>query len=205
MDGRFLPSCAFASLQWPHVRTGFAGSRTWESRRASFAYGRRHVGGYGGKVFSIDWRFCQSDGRARPPPFAFRIPSWRLFTCPARDRAAERFERRKGPCRCVIRVLIVAASPLSRAGLQSMLADSRAEVAGSAADLDSISGQLLDVEPDVVLVEAAAANSPEELLDALEDTELARAHARLLLSEHLKPPWISQSLPPARSPLLPPH
>jgi len=94
----------------------------------------------------------------------------------------------------VIRVLIVAASPLSRAGLQSMLADSRAEVAGSAADLDSISGQLLDVEPDVVLVEAAAANSHEELLDALEDTEVAREHAVIVLSEQLKPAWISKAL-----------
>jgi len=37
-------------------------------------------------------------------------------------------------------------------GLQSMLADSRFDIVGSAADLESISGQLVDVEPDVVLV-----------------------------------------------------
>ncbi len=56
----------------------------------------------------------------------------------------------------MIRVFIVAASPLIRAGLQSMLGDSRVDIVGSVADLESISGQLVDVEPDVVLVEAAA-------------------------------------------------
>jgi len=35
----------------------------------------------------------------------------------------------------VIRVFIVAASPLIRAGLQSMLADSRLGIVGSASDL----------------------------------------------------------------------
>jgi NarL family two-component system response regulator YdfI len=93
----------------------------------------------------------------------------------------------------VIRVFIVAASPLIRAGLQSMLADSRLDIVGSAADLDSISGQLVDVEPDVVLVEAGA-HAQEELLNALEDAEVAQEYAVIVLSEQPKTAWLSKAL-----------
>jgi len=93
----------------------------------------------------------------------------------------------------VIRVFIVAASPLIRAGLQSMLGDSRADIVGSAADLESISGQLVDVEPDVVLVEVAA-DAQEELLNALEDAELAQEYPVILLSEQPKTAWLSKAL-----------
>jgi DNA-binding NarL/FixJ family response regulator len=93
----------------------------------------------------------------------------------------------------VIRVFIVAASPLIRGGLQSMLADSRFDIVGSAADLESISGQLVDVEPDVVLVEAAA-DAQEELLNALEDAELAQEYPVIVLSEQPKTAWLSKAL-----------
>jgi DNA-binding NarL/FixJ family response regulator len=93
----------------------------------------------------------------------------------------------------VIRVFIVAASPLIRGGLQSMLADSRFEIVGSAADLDSISGQLVDVEPDVVLVEAGA-EAQEELWNALEEAEVAQEYAVVVLSEQPKTAWFSKAL-----------
>jgi NarL family two-component system response regulator YdfI len=93
----------------------------------------------------------------------------------------------------VIRVLIVTASPLIRGGLQNMLADSRFDIVGSAADLDSISGQLADTEPDVVLVEAAVGGQ-EKLLNALEDAEIVQEYAVVLLSEHPKPAWLPQAL-----------
>jgi NarL family two-component system response regulator YdfI len=93
----------------------------------------------------------------------------------------------------VIRVLIVVASPLIRGGLQSMLADSRFEIVGNAADLDSISGQIVDVEPDVVLVETGT-GTQEEFLSALEDSEIAREYAVVVLSEQPKPAWLSQAL-----------
>ncbi len=92
----------------------------------------------------------------------------------------------------MIRVLIVAASALSRAGLQGMLADSRFDIAGSAANVETISGQLVDVEPDVVLIEAAA-DTHEELLTALEDRELAREYPVVVLSEQMKAAWISEA------------
>jgi len=90
----------------------------------------------------------------------------------------------------VIRVFIVAASPLIQAGLQSMLADSRVDIVGSAGDLESISGQFVDVDPDVVLVEVAA-DAHEELINVLEDTELAREYPVVVLSEQMKAAWIS--------------
>jgi len=93
----------------------------------------------------------------------------------------------------VIRVFIVAASPLIRAGLQSMLTDSRIDIAGSAADLESISGPLVDVELDVVLVEAAA-DGLEELLNALEDAEIAQEYAVIVLAEQPKAAWLSKAL-----------
>ncbi len=93
----------------------------------------------------------------------------------------------------MIRVFIVAASPLIRAGLQSMLADSRVDIVGSAADLESISSQLVDVEPDVVLI-AAAADTHEELLNSLEDAEVAREYAVIVLSEQPKAAWLSKAL-----------
>jgi DNA-binding NarL/FixJ family response regulator len=93
----------------------------------------------------------------------------------------------------VIRVFIVAASPLIRAGLQSMLADSRVDVVGSATDFETISGQLVDVEPDVVLVEIAA-DAHEELLNALEDAEIAREYTVIVLSEQPRADWFSKAL-----------
>jgi len=93
----------------------------------------------------------------------------------------------------VIRVFIVAASPLIRAGLQSMLADSRFDIVGSAADLESLSGQFVDVEPDVVLVEAAT-YAQEELLNALEVAELAQEYPVILLSQQPKTAWLSKAL-----------
>jgi NarL family two-component system response regulator YdfI len=93
----------------------------------------------------------------------------------------------------VIRVFIVAASPLSRAGLQSMLADRRVDIVGSAADLESISGELVDAEPDVVLIEVVA-DSQEDLLNSLEDSEIAREYAVVVLSEQRKADWLSKTL-----------
>jgi NarL family two-component system response regulator YdfI len=93
----------------------------------------------------------------------------------------------------VIRVFIVAASPLIRGGLQSMLAESRFDIVGSAADLDYISGQLVDAEPNVVLIEAAA-DAQEELLNALEDAEVAQEYAVVVLSEQPKVDWLSKAL-----------
>ena len=57
----------------------------------------------------------------------------------------------------MIRVFIVAASPLARSGLQQLLASPEIEVVGSAVDLDSAAGLLSEpeAEPDVIVVDAS--------------------------------------------------
>jgi DNA-binding NarL/FixJ family response regulator len=57
----------------------------------------------------------------------------------------------------VIRVFIVAASPLARSGLQQMLANPEIEIVGTAVDLDSATGLLSEpeTEPDVIVVDAS--------------------------------------------------
>jgi len=93
----------------------------------------------------------------------------------------------------VIRVFIVAASPLSRAGLQSTLADSRVDIAGTAADFESISSQLVDLGADIVLVETDA-ETQEEFLNAIEDAEIAQEYGVVVLSEQPKAAWLSKAL-----------
>jgi NarL family two-component system response regulator YdfI len=104
----------------------------------------------------------------------------------------------------VIRVFIVAASPLARGGLQSMLAERRFEIVGSAVDLDSISGRLVDVEPDVVLIETGA-DTQEEFLNALEDAEVAQEYAVILLSGQPKTAWLAKALRVGVRAVLPPE
>ncbi len=57
----------------------------------------------------------------------------------------------------MIRVFIVAASPLARSGLQQLLAHPEIEIVGSAVDLDSATGLLSepDAEPDVIVIDAS--------------------------------------------------
>ena len=93
----------------------------------------------------------------------------------------------------MIRVFIVAASPLSRAGLQSTLADSRVDIAGTAADFESISSQLVDLGADIVLVETDA-ETQEEFLNAIEDAEIAQEYGVVVLSEQPKAAWLSKAL-----------
>lgn len=57
----------------------------------------------------------------------------------------------------MIRVFIVAASPLARSGLQQLLASPEIEIVGNAVDLDSATGLLSEpgAEPDVIVVDAS--------------------------------------------------
>ena len=74
----------------------------------------------------------------------------------------------------MIRVLIVAASPLARAGLQNLLAHREVEVVGSASDFESASGLLsdADVGADVILADGSA-ESVEVIAGALGRFDLA--------------------------------
>ena len=57
----------------------------------------------------------------------------------------------------MIRVFIVASSPLARSGLQQLLASPEIEIVGSAVDLDTATGLLSEpvTEPDAIVVDAS--------------------------------------------------
>ena len=93
----------------------------------------------------------------------------------------------------MIRVFIVAASTLVRAGLQNVLADSRFDIAGSAANLESLSEQLADLETDVVLIETSA-DGHEELLDALAVGDIMSDYATIVLADQVSPGWTAEAL-----------
>ena len=93
----------------------------------------------------------------------------------------------------MIRVFIVAASPLARGGLENLLAMRGVSVVGRSATLESLSEQIVDVEPDVVLGDASGDNA-EALLDALLSSNLATETAVLLLSDHPRPGWTAEAL-----------
>jgi two-component system, NarL family, response regulator YdfI len=83
----------------------------------------------------------------------------------------------------VIRVFIVAASPLARAGLENLLAARGLEIVGSAANVDGISSQLLDAEPEAILVDTSGEPS-ESVLESLAESDLASEAALVVLVDH---------------------
>jgi DNA-binding NarL/FixJ family response regulator len=93
----------------------------------------------------------------------------------------------------VIRVFIVAASPLILAGLHSLLADSGVDIVGSAADLESLARLLDDVEPDVLLVETSS-QAREAFLDELVGEDIFRGYPVVVLAQNMPPGWPSEAL-----------
>lgn len=117
----------------------------------------------------------------------------------------------------MIRVFIVAASPLARSGLQQLHASPEIEIVGSAVDLDSAAGLLSepDAEPDVIVVDASresganvaglsAASSDigadipivvlESSNDAAAGSDLLRQGARAILPVGVSPPELIAAL-----------
>jgi NarL family two-component system response regulator YdfI len=93
----------------------------------------------------------------------------------------------------VIRVFIVARSPLARGGLENLLAARRVSVVGRSASLESLFEQVMDAEPDVVLVDASG-DSSEALLDALGSSNFATETTVVLLRDHPRPGWTAEAL-----------
>jgi NarL family two-component system response regulator YdfI len=93
----------------------------------------------------------------------------------------------------VIRVFIVAASPLARAGLQSLLGTRDVEVVGSVPDFESLADQISDVEADIVVVEASG-EQIEAVMDSLAASQLASEAPIVVLSDHSEPRWFAEAL-----------
>ena len=82
----------------------------------------------------------------------------------------------------MIRVFIVAASPLARAGLENLLAARGAQVAGSTATIDTLSGSLSDTAPDVLLIDVADAPF-ENALESIVASGLAADVAIVMIGD----------------------
>jgi NarL family two-component system response regulator YdfI len=93
----------------------------------------------------------------------------------------------------VIRVFIVAASPLSRESLQSLLSARGVEVVGSGPSLESLWDQPPDVEVDIVLVEASGGQF-EEMIDSLNQSQLSSEAAIVVLSDRFEPGRLAAAL-----------
>jgi two-component system, NarL family, response regulator YdfI len=93
----------------------------------------------------------------------------------------------------VIRVFIVAPSPLTQTGLQSVIKTRNVEVVGSVANFEALADRWLDVEADIVLVEASGEQS-ESVIDSLAASRLASEATFVVLSDHSEARWISEAL-----------
>ena len=82
----------------------------------------------------------------------------------------------------MIRVFIVAASPLVRAGLENLLAARDVEVVGSTATMETIAGQLSDAAPDVVLMDSSG-EPVEPMLESILASGLAADMRVVLLGD----------------------
>jgi NarL family two-component system response regulator YdfI len=72
----------------------------------------------------------------------------------------------------VIRVFLIAASPLARAALQNRLKAQGLKIVGAAASVDSVGSDLSDSQADVLLVDAPGEPS-ESIIGSLADSDLA--------------------------------
>ena len=92
----------------------------------------------------------------------------------------------------MIRVLIIAAAPLARAGLENILTSQGLEVVGSVADVDLLEERLSDLQTDVVLFEASG-GQPESVLKSV-DSSLASEVNLVVLTDHSPAGWPAEAL-----------
>ena len=93
----------------------------------------------------------------------------------------------------MIRVFIVAASPLARAGLQDLLVARGVDVVGSAASVDSVNDRAPDADVGALLIDASGDNS-ESILASVEDSNLALETSIVLLTDRPGGVWSAEVL-----------
>jgi len=93
----------------------------------------------------------------------------------------------------VIRVFIVAASPLARAGLENLLAARDVEVVGSNSTSETLAEILADAAPDVVLIDSSG-EPFEPLLESILASGLASDVSVVMLGEGMTPAAAADAL-----------
>ena len=102
----------------------------------------------------------------------------------------------------MIRIFIIAASPLVRAGLESIFAARGLEIVGSVPNLDLFGERLADGEADAVLIETSGARI-ETVLESIGHWELASEPAVVILSDRPAIGWLSEALRAGVAAILP--
>lgn len=93
----------------------------------------------------------------------------------------------------MIRVYIVAASPLARSGLENLLTGRGVSVIGSASSLGSLSAQILDAEPDAIVLDASGDGS-QSVLDELVASSLASETTVVVLSDQAPAGMLAEAM-----------
>ena len=93
----------------------------------------------------------------------------------------------------MIRVFIVAASPLARAGLENLLAARDVEVVGSNATMETLAEMLADAAPDVVLIDSTG-EPFEPMLESILASGLASDVSVVILGDGMTPGASAEAL-----------
>jgi two-component system, NarL family, response regulator YdfI len=93
----------------------------------------------------------------------------------------------------VIRVFLIAASPLARVTLQNRLKAQSVKIVGTAVSVDIVGSDLSDSQADVLLVDAAG-ESPEAIIESLTESDLAAEIPVVVLTEASAPAASAQAL-----------
>ena len=125
--------------------------------------------------------------------FACRISARRLRENPPGRGAARNSVAGKEPRGGVIRVFIVAASPLARAGLENLLAARDVEVVGSNATIETLAEMLADAAPDVVLIDSSG-EPFEPTLESILASGLASDVSVVILGDGMTPAASAEAL-----------
>ena len=102
----------------------------------------------------------------------------------------------------MIRVFLIAASPLARAALQNRLKAQAMKIVGNATSIDDLGGDLSDSQADVLLVDAAGEPS-ESIIESLADSDLATEIPTVILAEPGSPNVSAKALHAGVRALLP--
>ena len=92
----------------------------------------------------------------------------------------------------MIRLYIVAASSLARAGLENLLTGRGVAVVGSGNSLEALAGQILDTEPDAVLLDASGGH-PHPIFEELVSSNLASETTVLVLLDNASPGFLAEA------------
>jgi NarL family two-component system response regulator YdfI len=93
----------------------------------------------------------------------------------------------------VIRVFLIAASPVARAALQNRLKAPSLKIVGTTATIDALGSELSDAQADVLLIDSVG-ELYESVIESLADSDLAAEIPIALLTETLSREASTQAL-----------